>query len=54
LSGLKEKTPRAVTIRPTEEDYRLLAALMKKLGINASSVTRQAWRLLAAREKVKA
>ena len=48
------RTPRAVTIRPTVDDYRILAALMKKLGVNTSAVVRMALRLLAAKEKVKA
>lgn len=47
-------SPKAITIRPTPEDNRIVIALRRKLGINASAVTRQAWRLLAEKEKVKA
>lgn len=46
-------TPKAITIRPTPEDHRIVMALCRKLGGNISSVTRQAWRLLAEKEKVK-
>jgi Arc/MetJ-type ribon-helix-helix transcriptional regulator len=46
--------PKAVTIRPTQEDNRILAALVRKLGINASAVIRQALRVLATKEKVRA
>jgi hypothetical protein len=48
------KPPQAITIRPTPKDYKILHTLCSKLGINASSVIRQALRLLAAKEKVKA
>ena len=46
------RTPRAVTIRPTVDDYRILTALRKKLGVNASAVIRQALRALAAKESI--
>ena len=46
--------PQAITIRPTPEDYKIVVALCKKKGGNLSSVTREAWRLLARKEKVKA
>lgn len=49
-----KKHPSAVTIRPTLDDNRILAALSKKLGIKASSVIRQALRLLAEKEGVTA
>jgi hypothetical protein len=44
---------RAVGFRLTVDDSRLLAALMKKLGVNPSAVLRQALRALAAKEEVK-
>jgi hypothetical protein len=46
--------PKALTIKPTPEDYRIVSALGKKLGLNTTSVIRQALRLLAEKEKVKA
>jgi len=49
-----KKFPQAVTIRPTSEDNRILAALCKKLGGTATSVIRQALRVLAAKEGVTA
>jgi hypothetical protein len=45
--------PKAVTIRPTPDDNKILSALRKKLGLSATSVIRQALRLLAEKEKVK-
>jgi Flp pilus assembly protein TadB len=46
--------PKAITIRPSLEDFRIVVALRKKLGANASGVIRQALRLLAEKERVKA
>jgi hypothetical protein len=48
------KTPQAITIRPTPEDYKIVTALCKKLGANTTGVIRQGLRLLARKEKVKA
>jgi len=49
-----KKQPQAVTIKPTPEDNRLISLLSKKLGLNTTSVIRQALRLLAAKEGVTA
>jgi hypothetical protein len=49
-----KKQPLAVTIRPTPEDNRIIAALCKKLGGSNTSVIRQALRVLAAKEGVTA
>jgi hypothetical protein len=45
--------PKAITIRPTAEDYKIVVALCRKLEGNASSVIRQALRVLAEKQKVK-
>jgi len=49
-----KKAPQAVTIRPTAEDNRILQALCKKLGGSLTSVIRQALRVLAEKEGVRA
>jgi hypothetical protein len=49
-----KKHPQAVTIKPTAEDNRIISLLSKKLGLNTTSVIRQALRLLAAKEGVTA
>ena len=48
------KHPQAVSIRPTAEDNKLIALLCKKLGGTATSVIRQALRLLADKEGLRA
>lgn len=42
--------PQIVTFRPTAEDYKILSALSRKLGIKRVDVLRQSLRLLAAKE----
>jgi hypothetical protein len=42
------------SVRTSPEDRRLLAGLCKKLGGSITSVTRQAWRVLAEKEGVSA
>lgn len=49
-----KKQPKAVTIKPTAEDNRIIASLSQKLGLNTTSVIRQALRLLAAKESITA
>jgi hypothetical protein len=43
-----------VGLRPTEEDTRLIARLVKKLGVGESQIIRLALRVLAAKEGVTA
>jgi hypothetical protein len=50
-----KKLPKAnITIRPTPEDQRIVAALRKKFGIDTSQVFRLAIRALATKEGVTA
>jgi hypothetical protein len=48
----KQKRPAATGIRMSTEDEKIVAALVKKKGGNFSSVTREAWRVLAAKEQL--
>lgn len=48
------KSPANIGLRPTKEDYKILTALMKKLGGSSTSVIRQAIRVLAEKENVTA
>jgi len=43
-----------VSIRPSPQDDKILAALKAELGVNASAVIRLGLRLLAKKVKVKA
>lgn len=58
LSCMANEAPmeprKAITIRPTPEDNKIIDGLTRKLGITATSVIRQGLRLLAEKEKVKA
>ena len=45
---------RVQSVRTSPEDRKILAALCKKLGGNVTSVTRQAWRVLATKEGLTA
>jgi len=43
-----------ITIRPTQEDKKLVALLQKKLGVDTSQIFRLAIRALATKENVTA
>ena len=43
-----------LTIRPTEEDYKLLAELERKLGVSPSQIIRLGLRALATKEGLTA
>jgi len=53
-STSKTKEMRVQSVRTSPEDRKILAALCKKLGGNVTSVTRQAWRVLATKEGLTA
>jgi hypothetical protein len=48
----KQGQMRTTSLRTSPEDRRILVALCKKLGGNATSIVRQALRVLAAKEGV--
>lgn len=51
----KTKPPKPnVTIRPTPEDQKIVAALRRKLGVDTSQIFRLAIRVLATKEGVTA
>jgi hypothetical protein len=50
MAKQKQKAPTA--IRLTDEDEKIVAALIKKKGGSFPSVTREAWRVLAAKEEL--
>jgi hypothetical protein len=52
---MPKRIPDPVTsVRFTRDDKKIIAALEKKLGINVTSLVRQALRALAAKEGVTA
>jgi len=50
----RKKFPVNLTIRPTEEDNKLLAELESKLGVSVSQVIRLGLRALATKEGLTA
>jgi hypothetical protein len=48
------KQPKQIGLKPTVEDFKILSALIKKLGGSTTSVLRMALRVLAAKEGVSA
>jgi antitoxin component of RelBE/YafQ-DinJ toxin-antitoxin module len=49
----KKNSPN-ITIRPTDEDRKLIAAFRKRLGVDVSQIIRLALRALAAKEGMTA
>ena len=54
LQCMDNKPSPNLTIRPTEEDYKLLAELERKLGVSPSQIIRLGLRALATKEGLTA
>lgn len=48
------RTLKPIAMRPSLSDHKIVVALCRKLGVNASAVIRLGLRLLAEKEGVKA
>jgi hypothetical protein len=54
MTPTKSPEMRVQSVRTSPEDRKILSALCKKLGGSITSVTRQAWRVLAEKEGLSA